>query len=51
VKHFVLEGVQLRTSLVSQVGESTRITSRISSIFRPSPKILKPLLDDFPSTC
>jgi hypothetical protein len=51
VKHFVLEGVQLRTSLVSQVGESTRLTSRISSIFRPSPKILKPLLDDFPSTC
>jgi hypothetical protein len=51
VKHFVLESVQLRTSLVSQIGESTRLTSRISSIFSPSPKILKPLLYNFPSPC
>jgi hypothetical protein len=47
----LLESVQLRTSLVSHIGESRRLTSRISNIFSPSPKILKPLLHNFPFTC
>jgi hypothetical protein len=51
VEHFVLEGVQLRTSLVSYVGYSTMSTSKISSLFIWPPKIVKPFFLHFLPTC
>jgi hypothetical protein len=51
VKHVVLEGVQLSTSLVSRVGVTTTFTLETCSIFILCPKNLRPLAFNFSWTC